>query len=789
MNQKYHSYWKKSLSDLDPELTELIQLEKERQSRKLIFIPSESFCIAPIREATGSIFTNIYAEGYPRPRMREEPREQLSDYSRQLTHYRRYANRRFYKGTEYVDLLECLASRRIAECFANDQVETEDLLVNVQPLSGAAANNSVYSAILDSGDTIMGMNLTHGGHLTHGSPFNRSGEHYNAIWYEVDEETERLDYNRIQKKALEHEPDVIVAGWTSYPYAPDWSKFREIADSCGALLLADIAHTAGLIIGGAHPSPVGYADIINFTTHKTVFGPRGAVSITTDPDLHSQINRSVFPGEQGGPHPQKFAAMATAFKIAQKNFYRRLQKQTVQNASALANALQDHGLIIPHDGTDTHLFLADVSSIKPLRVGQKKNNPGAQEYELWGEVAARILDLAGVVVNKNTIPGDKSARDARGIRFGTPWVTQRGLKTHHMEQLASSVAKLLKNIYPFHYQGTTKRLSRGKVELDVLRSVRQEIAEISSQAHAEENDHPKFHSKDQTESSYPHYPYLKKTFTGSPDLESYHQEKNVSLIQSGGVQIPEKFDDPEEEFQAATNEVALFDLSDYGLFKIVGGRSEAFLQESSSVDLFALPSGELFPGLFLDDSGAVIDDAEIIRRGKNEFFLIAHPSRKADLLSWLRGLSDGYIVFDREDITRKVQGPAKVIDLQSPPNGYAKRTLLGITGPEAPDVDPPGNVQSYDGRFRYLPVQSDQVSDVWEALQEHENVTCAGIQARKRLRTKQNLPMYNTDNETITWKHFWNNDNLSEPFRPRIDLYKPYFVGQSLIEEEVNPGS
>lgn len=782
----YHALWNKELSEIDPELQDLINWEKERQTRKLIMIPSESFCIAPIREATGSIFTNIYAEGYARPRMREEPEDRLSDYERQLPHYRRYANRRFYKGTEYVDLLECTASRRIAQCFENERVSSEELLVNVQPLSGAAANNSVYEAILEHGDTIMGMNLTHGGHLTHGSPFNRSGKQYDVVSYEVDSETERLNYNRIRQKAIEHEPKIIIAGWTSYPYAPDWEKFREIADACGALLMADVAHTAGLIIGGAHPSPVGYADLINFTTHKTAFGPRGAVSITTDPDLHSQINRSVFPGEQGGPHPQKFAAMALTFKLAQKEFYQEVQQRTIQNASTLAESLQDQGLRIPHDGTDTHLFLLDVSSIDPCRVGTPENNPDSDEYELWGEIAARLLDLAGIVVNKNTIPGDRSARDARGVRFGTPWITQRGLKPKHMEQLASPISQLLKNTYPFHYQGTTKRLPRGKVELDVLRSVRREIAEITDKAFAEENDTPEFHAREQSESHYPHFPYLNNSFRGSPSLVGLHEQQDTNLVHSGGTQVPLTFSDSEQEQNSRKESSALFNLSDFGIFHVHGGRAEALLQEACTADLFQTDSRDQ-PGsssLFLNGEGNVIDDVDLFRLDDNEFLLVSHPERKSDLLSWLRGLSDGYILFDREDITRKVQGPAKITDLQKTNDRHSRMTLLGLSGPISAEIKMNQMGQVFDGMFRYLVVPDDHAPSIWNSLLE-KPIDPAGLETRKQMRKQRNLPVYSETDEPVSWSYFFDNEQIPETFSPNIDLHKPYFVGQNLIEETV----
>lgn len=290
------------LADVDPDVAALVDLEALRQARRLILIPSESSVPASVRQAIGSVFHNIYAEGYPDPDWRDFDQTQILAADMRLAEYRRYSDARYYKGTEFADLIESLARRRAAELFANDAVPAEDLWVNVQPLSGAPANNAVFSALLQPGDTIMGMDLLHGGHLTHGSPVNRSGLLYNVVSYGVDPTTELLDYDHIRLLAQEHRPKIIIAGYTSYPMAPDWAAFRSIADEVGAILLADVSHVSGLIVAGAFPSPVGHAHVISFTTHKTLAGPRGAVLMTADRKLARKLDRAVFPGEQGGPH-------------------------------------------------------------------------------------------------------------------------------------------------------------------------------------------------------------------------------------------------------------------------------------------------------------------------------------------------------------------------------------------------------------------------------------------------------------------------------------------------------
>jgi len=266
--------YRDSLEKLDPSVKELIDLENERQTRKLILIPSESLSPLAVRESLGSVFQNIYAEGYPDEETRWMNEDEILDYTARLSHYRRYADPRYYKGVEYADIIESLARRRCAEVFATEKLPADKIFVNIQPLSGAPANNAVYTALLNPGDTIMGMNLLHGGHLTHGSSANRSGKLFNVIHYNVDPVTERIDYDAVQKLATENKPRIIIAGFSSYPWVPDWLRFRQIADSVGAVLMADVAHIAGLIAAKVIPSPVGYAQVITFTTHKTLCGPR-----------------------------------------------------------------------------------------------------------------------------------------------------------------------------------------------------------------------------------------------------------------------------------------------------------------------------------------------------------------------------------------------------------------------------------------------------------------------------------------------------------------------------------
>ena len=590
------------LEELDPFMADLIRWEQERQARKLILIPSESYAPKAVRQALGSVFQNVYAEGYPPLRMTRDPEERLQDVAWQLAFYRRYADRRFYKGVDYVHLVECLAQRRCAELFAHDSVRPEHIFVNVQPLSGAAANLAIYQALMKPGDVLMGMDLFQGGHLTHGSEFNFSGKWYRRVSYGVDPKTERLDYDAIRELARQHRPRVIVAGYTSYPWAPDWHAFRSIADEVGAYLVADIAHTAGMAAAGAYPNPVGIAHVTVFTTHKTICGPRGACILTTDEALAQAIDMAVFPGEQGGPHVNKFAAMAVAFGLARTEEFRRLQHQIVANARALAEALQKRGLRLAYGGTNTHLLLVDLKSI-PTRTG----------YPVWGEPAARILDLAGVVVNKNTIPGDTLTALATGIRMGTPWVTQRGLTEEDMDTLADLIARLLFAIQPFAYNGLVGTLPRGKVDLDVLEEVRAGVAKLAEKAGID----------------------FEYTPTGYPHFYSFGPEKNPAAL------------------------------------RVTGWRARPFVQQVVTANIADLEPGQAKGARMLDRHGGLIADVVVRREMPDEWgrdrYLITPTANGHRVAAWLRALSDGYVLFDETDLYRKVEGPVVVEEVPGAP--------------------------------------------------------------------------------------------------------------------------
>ena len=777
------------ISEMDPDVDRIIGFEEERQARRLILIPSESFASLPVRQALSSVFTNVYAEGYPPPRMTRDDEELLLDFDHQLVYYRRYADRRFYKGCDYVHFVETLARRRCAECFATAEIGPDQIYVNIQPLSGAAANNSVYDAVVQPGDTVMGMNLSHGGHLTHGSEFNRSGKNYRIVSYEVDARTELLDYDQIMRLAIEHRPKMIIAGYTSYPWAPDWQKFREITDAVpgGCTLLADISHPAGMVIGGAYPTPVGYADVITFTTHKTICGPRGAVIMTTDEEMAKLIDNAVFPGEQGGPHVNKFAAMAVAFKLAKTEEFRRLQEEIVKNAVALADGLQARGLRLAYGGTNTHLLVIDLNAIET-----------GTGFPLKGEIAARILELCGLVTNKNTIPGDESAADASGIRLGTPWVTQRGLGPKDMDELAGIIHRVLVNIKPFLYTGLTGDLPRGKIDLDILEETKAEVADLAARAGIE---------RETRSDGYPHYFWLPSgSSVKASVLLDEHLGLGAEMSEIHGWQVPLRYEGGAAELEAARRSVTIFDLSDMGILEISGVRARPFLQEASTNNVAALAPGSSQRSFLLGKSGDLLDDVSILRldtdeRGRERYLLLTNPANGERVKAWLRGLADGYVLFDDEDLFRKVQGPAVVTDLAETIDRSARRSALALHGPECPSILKKagcslpelangrfweGDISGIevlvnrndiaDGGLRYeIVVHPDGMAAVWNLLLK-AGATPAGVAARDALRVETGLPSYRPGEMRPDGASL-----LKGRHAHLFQLSKPYFVGEKSL--------
>ena len=386
----------KNLDVVDTEIQEAINKELSRQRDKLEMIASENIVSKAVMQAQGSVLTNKYAEGYP--------------------------GKRYYGGCEYVDVVEQLAIDRAKNLFGAEYA-------NVQPHSGAQANTAVYFALLQPGDTILGMNLTDGGHLTHGSPVNISGKYFKIIPYGVDKETERIDYDELERLAKEHQPKLIVGGASAYSRVIDFERMAQIAKSVGAYFMVDMAHIAGLVAAGLHPSPVPYADVVTTTTHKTLRGPRGGLILCRDAEFGKQFNKAIFPGIQGGPLMHVIAAKAVAFKEALSDEFKVYQQQVLDNAKALADELVKKGFRIVSGGTDNHLMLVDLRS---------KN--------ITGKEAQFLLDEIGITANRNTIPFEPlSPFVTSGIRLGTPALTTRGLKEEDIREVADIIADVIEN--------------------------------------------------------------------------------------------------------------------------------------------------------------------------------------------------------------------------------------------------------------------------------------------------------------------------------------------------------
>ncbi|NUM34631.1 MAG: glycine cleavage system aminomethyltransferase GcvT [Candidatus Brocadiae bacterium] len=644
------SFLANRLSDLDQETFRLIEMEKRRQERKLIMIASESICPQPVLEAQACVFSNIYAEGYPSLRMSQYEKENLSNHSRFMSFHRRYGDRRHYKGCDYVNFIEALAQQRAAHLFANQALNlgAQDLFVNVQALSGAAANNAVYQALVKPGDTVMGLALPHGGHLTHGSKFNRSGKLYNIVSYEIDPKTGKMNYDAIRTLAKEHKPKMIIAGASAYPWDINWQLLREIADEVKAFLFADIAHPSGLVAAGLFSNPVGYAHAVAMTTHKTLCGPRGAIIISTDEEIARKIDNAVFPGEQGGPHINTIAALAVAFKIAASQEFRNLMKRVVENAAALAEGIQKRGLEIAYNGTSTHLCLVNLRTI-----------PNLAGYALKGDIAAHILDLCGITCNKNTIPGDITSGDSSAIRLGTTWLSQLGMGTAEMDKIAEMIVRVLSNIKTFSVETASGEHGRGKIHNDIVAQTRSDVESLLKKEYYPETP------------LYPHYYHPKSSFTR-------RSEQKGNTIVRNGIELVLDFG-KEQEFQSPA---ALLHTCENGLLEIVGERAQSFVSQVVSGNLENLKTNQGIRTFLLDEKAKPLADVHLFSLPKTQegfyrLWMVTPPESRESVKTWLRDLSDGFITFDESCIYNKIDGPVVVEDLFESLEGLTVLTLTG----------------------------------------------------------------------------------------------------------------
>jgi len=578
--------------------------ERERQQRSLILIPSESMCVPPAAEIVGSEFGRIYAEGYPQPILDHVPRHSASDRARFGSWQRRLSDRRFYKGCVNADMIELLAHRYIAEAFAalEDSLPADQIFVNVQALSGAAANNAVYEALLQPGDAIMGMKLSHGGHLTHGSEYNLSGRRFRVASYGVDPTTRRIDYVQTLLLAREHRPKLIIGGTSAYPWDIEWHQLREIADDVGAVLLADVAHLAGMVMGGVLNNPLPYADVVTFTTHKTLCGPRGAVIVSKSSEIAEAIDSAVFPGLQGGPHMNTVAGIARLFELIgqRREGFSQFQQTVVNNTATLAQELVGRGFTLEYGGTNTHMLLVDLKTFPA---------PGEADVPVDGEIASRLLELAGVVVNKNTLPGDEAAGESSGIRMGMPWATQRGITRPQIARLAEIIHLVLSHVHTTRVwvPGNVERC-RGRIDPEVLRRARAMTDEIIA------------------------------------DL----------------ADAPAEAPGPTLDVETAQHACLL----------IRGDKARAGLQQVLTCNIAELgPTDPPQLGLMLDGRARVIDKVCVFalpdEDREQRFALVLEAAGAEQVVQWLEGLSDGYLLFDPQDLQAKIDGPMVMEDVSS----------------------------------------------------------------------------------------------------------------------------
>ncbi len=607
------------------QVQEILEAERLRQWEKLILIPSESICHPKVAPMLASPFVSVYAEGQPAPPLMHDARQAVSDRKRFASWQTRLADGRYYRGCVNANRIELTAHRFVAEVFSalEGSPDPDDIYVCVQALSGAPANTAVYEALLDHGDAVLGLDLSHGGHLTHGSEFNYSGKTFRVRSYGVDAETQRLDYSQIRELAREHQPKLIIAGASSYPWDFDWAELRRIADDVGAYLLADIAHLAGMVAAGLLNNPLPHAHVVTLTTHKTLCGPRGAVILTIYPDLAKELSAGVFPGLQGGPHIHTMAAIARLFEIihAEREDFVKLQQAILDNTAYLATCLQNEGFELAYGGTNTHMLLIDLKRFAD------HPNP---EIPIDGEIASRLLEIAGLVCNKNVLPGDETGAVASGIRLGMPWATQRGISRQQIREIASIIKSILGQVRTFRvWVPAGDECCRGKIAPGVLESAAGRMREITQAL------------------PYPARPEVSE----EPAARKRVQDRAAWLLRGDKVRLA--------------------------------------LGQMLSCSLADLQENEAAGGLMLRHDGTVIDDVIVVnlgRAGREErFALLAHEPRRTEVETWVRELSDGYLLFMEDDLYAKIDGPTVIEPL---PDKLAERLPTSLPEPSV-DVTKP----------------------------------------------------------------------------------------------------
>eukprot|EP00051_Salpingoeca_urceolata_P032361 m.15388 g.15388 ORF g.15388 m.15388 type:complete len:1122 (-) comp5011_c0_seq1:110-3475(-) len=599
----------------DSAVMQAIAMEQARQRNQLIMIPSESACINPSASVTSSCFGNIYAEGSADLRLcRRNGLIAENDENLYNAWHARLSDGRFYRGCIGADRVEALARHYISRSLSllADSPDAEQLYVCIQALSGGPANLAIYQGLLDHGDSILTLDLTNGGHLSHGSPYNVSGQFYKASHYGIDDESGRLNYDTIRKQARQAQPKLIVAGYSAYPWDVDWAEFRSIADDVGALLLADCSHLAGLIISGQLNNPVPHADVIMFTTHKTLLGPRGAAIVTKDYSLGKKIEHAIFPGLQGGPHMNSIAAIARHFEyiLDNRDEFCALQREVVRTSQVLSDALQEQGFSIAYGGTETHMLLVDLKDFKT-----------ANGEVLDGETASRLLERIGIICNKNTLPQDSSSSDASGLRLSTAWLVQRGVTDEQIRNIACVMRDLLGSAVGFKvWCPTGDQRYRAKVPWQELAHGKQAVSSISHEL----------------------------PFPGKLPGDE--------LI--GVIPMP----------SAVTGQ------GRSGIL-IRGDKALMAANEVLTCNALSLQPGEIAQGYMLQPDGQVIDDVVVANLGRTphdgwgtlgqeNVGIFPNFNQYHEVVSWLSSVSEGHTMIRGNDAYAKISGPFTVEPLE-----------------------------------------------------------------------------------------------------------------------------
>jgi glycine hydroxymethyltransferase len=610
--------WQSPMTQIDPWLAALLEREEQRQFQQISLSAASSLCPSSVREAQASVFSNIDAEGYPPKRMAQASWEQLLNIDEQVTYYQRYGDSRFNKGTELANIVEAVAQKRAAAVFSTEwadnsdiSVSASDIYVNLQCPTGALANTAVFEALLNPGDVVLSMNLTDGGHLSHGSPLHRSGKAYKIVHYHVDPSNQQLNYDQIRQLIHEHRPKLLVGGASSYPWAIDWKRFRQIAEEVEPrpYILADISHPAGLVAGGLIPNPIGYADAVTFVTYKTFCGPRGAAILSTDRAIAESIDRAVFPGLQGAPVFQQITAMAVAFEIAKTQEFKLLQHKIAENARLLHQYLLDLEIPTAFGGTNTHIVIADVGKM-----------PAPFKQRITGDLVARLLERIGISCNSNLIPGDKYVTLASGIRLGTTRISQLGYGAAEVREIAGIIADICKGIKPYSFYGSRRVMPGGKVSEELLRSTKQRVKDLLKKERELNN-------------------FLEPKLPGS----NHVQAQQLSLAKNDSNS--QERDDQLE-----------------GLI-VSGEKATSFLQSIITRDIYTLEPGEAFTALVLNTDGNKRLKA-FVRYLSNEphssYLLVYAREHGTNFCDWLQMLSDGLVEVEKDDPHITLDGPVVI---------------------------------------------------------------------------------------------------------------------------------